>query len=160
MKVLDSFSSCLIIISSLGLFVPVSAFLSSVHHSKSNKLELISRMATIERGINICDLPGDPSLILTTNIDLGDKKLEIMKCEHWDQHAGFMDNGLSVSCISELIGPNLIFFCYRSQLAPKPLKLQRANPRNTSVSLAYCEHLLQNYPYLVTHRQWMSPCLF
>ena len=26
-----------------------------------------------------CDLPGDPSLILTTNIDLGDKKVEIMK---------------------------------------------------------------------------------
>jgi len=26
-----------------------------------------------------CDLPGDPSLILTTNVDLGDKKLEIMK---------------------------------------------------------------------------------
>ena len=24
-------------------------------------------------------LPGDPSLILTTNVDLGDKKLEIMK---------------------------------------------------------------------------------
>lgn len=26
-------------------------------------------------------LPGDPSLILTTNVDLGDKKLEIMKGE-------------------------------------------------------------------------------
>ena len=26
-----------------------------------------------------CDLPGDPSLILTTNIDLGDKKAEILK---------------------------------------------------------------------------------
>lgn len=26
-----------------------------------------------------CDLPGDPSLILTTNVDLGDKKMEIMK---------------------------------------------------------------------------------
>ena len=26
-----------------------------------------------------CDLPGDPSLILTTNVDLGAKKLEIMK---------------------------------------------------------------------------------
>ena len=28
-----------------------------------------------------CDLPGDPSLILTTNVDLGDKKMAIMKCE-------------------------------------------------------------------------------
>lgn len=26
-----------------------------------------------------CDLPGDPSLILTTNVDLGDKKGEILK---------------------------------------------------------------------------------
>eukprot|EP00984_Skeletonema_dohrnii_P003429 scaffold1165_cov126-Skeletonema_dohrnii-CCMP3373.AAC.3 len=26
-----------------------------------------------------CDLPGDPSLILQTNVDLGDKKAEIMK---------------------------------------------------------------------------------
>ena len=26
-----------------------------------------------------CDLPGDPSLILTTNVDLGDSKLQIMK---------------------------------------------------------------------------------
>ena len=26
-----------------------------------------------------CDLPGDPSLMLTTNVDLGAKKLEIMK---------------------------------------------------------------------------------
>lgn len=26
-----------------------------------------------------CDLPGDPSLMLTTNVDLGSKKLDIMK---------------------------------------------------------------------------------
>lgn len=26
-----------------------------------------------------CDLPGDPSLILTTNVDLGDKKGDILK---------------------------------------------------------------------------------
>lgn len=26
-----------------------------------------------------CDLPGDPSLLLTTNVDLGDQKLPIMK---------------------------------------------------------------------------------
>jgi len=28
-----------------------------------------------------CDLPGDPSLMLTTNVDLGSKKMEIMKGE-------------------------------------------------------------------------------
>ena len=26
-----------------------------------------------------CDLPGDPSLILQTNVDLGDKKADVMK---------------------------------------------------------------------------------
>ena len=26
-----------------------------------------------------CELPGDPSLILTTNVDLGAKKLDVMK---------------------------------------------------------------------------------
>jgi len=26
-----------------------------------------------------CDLPGDPSLILTTNVDLAEKKMDIMK---------------------------------------------------------------------------------
>ncbi len=26
-----------------------------------------------------CDLPGDPSLILQTNVDLGDKKSDVMK---------------------------------------------------------------------------------
>jgi hypothetical protein len=28
---------------------------------------------------SVCDLPGDPSLILTTNVDLGTNKLDIMK---------------------------------------------------------------------------------
>jgi hypothetical protein len=28
-----------------------------------------------------CSLPGDPSLMLTTNVDLGDKKLDIIKGE-------------------------------------------------------------------------------
>ena len=27
----------------------------------------------------ICDLPGDPSLILTTNVDLGSTKIDVMK---------------------------------------------------------------------------------
>jgi hypothetical protein len=37
-----------------------------------------------------CDLPGDPSLILTTNVDLGDKKLQIMKniSKAIEQHTG------------------------------------------------------------------------
>jgi hypothetical protein len=37
-----------------------------------------------------CDLPGDPSLILTTNVDLGDKKIQIMKSisKAIEQHTG------------------------------------------------------------------------
>ena len=28
---------------------------------------------------SVCELPGDPSLILTTNVDLGSMKMDIMK---------------------------------------------------------------------------------
>lgn len=47
-----------------------------------------AHMSALESNETPCDgkgahpfsmLPGDPSLILTTNVDLGDKKLEIMK---------------------------------------------------------------------------------
>lgn len=36
-------------------------------------------------GHQICELPGDPSLILTTNVDLGSTKMDVMKgetCQH------------------------------------------------------------------------------
>ena len=36
-----------------------------------------------ELGANPSTLPGDPSLVLTTNVDLGDQKLEIMKGERY-----------------------------------------------------------------------------
>jgi len=57
------------------------AFLtSSSSHAVTETVPTHLKMAaTLEPGMNICDLPGDPSLILTTNVDLGDKKLEIMK---------------------------------------------------------------------------------
>lgn len=46
-----------------------------------------------------CDLPGDPSLILTTNIDLGDKKLEIMKAisKAMAEHTGKPEAYIAVS---------------------------------------------------------------
>ena len=47
--------------------------------SKESPTTVVSKMASVDPGINFCDLPGDPSLILTTNVDLGDKKMEIMK---------------------------------------------------------------------------------
>mmetsp|Transcript_10763 Transcript_10763/g.15849 ORF Transcript_10763/g.15849 Transcript_10763/m.15849 type:complete len:175 (-) Transcript_10763:26-550(-) len=37
------------------------------------------RMSSQQEHHPFCDLPGDPSLILTTNIDLGEEKMEIMK---------------------------------------------------------------------------------
>lgn len=37
-----------------------------------------SRM-TGEHHYSACELPGDPSLILTTNVDLGDTKMHVMK---------------------------------------------------------------------------------
>jgi hypothetical protein len=40
----------------------------------SNKL-----MSAETNEVPMCELPGDPSLLLTTNVDLKDKKLEIMK---------------------------------------------------------------------------------
>lgn len=43
-----------------------------------------------EGGHPFCQLPGDPSLILTTNVDLGAKKMEIMKAcsKAISQHTG------------------------------------------------------------------------
>lgn len=70
------------ILSLLGLATvdPVFAFLNPCF-VKSNQQELAvtGTMASLQPGANICDLPGDPSLILTTNVDLGDKKLDVMK---------------------------------------------------------------------------------
>ena len=64
-----------------------SAFLTNhqLSRQKSNKnnnpTTPLANMAASVPGpeTNMCDLPGDRSLILTTNVDLGDKKMEIMK---------------------------------------------------------------------------------
>ena len=69
------------LLSVFGLLVdPILAF---VNPPAIKSLDKTTKMATLQPGDNICDLPGDPSLILTTNVDLGDKKLEIMKGEKW-----------------------------------------------------------------------------
>lgn len=59
-----------------------TAFIRSFN-SKRGSSKISRKMAapTPPPGTNFCDLPGDPSLILTTNVDLGDKKMEIMKGE-------------------------------------------------------------------------------
>lgn len=39
----------------------------------------MSTFSPSELNANPCTLPGDPSLVLVTNVNLGDKKLDIMK---------------------------------------------------------------------------------
>jgi hypothetical protein len=40
----------------------------------------VSTVDNEEQQNSVCELPGDPSLILTTNVDLGTAKIDIMKC--------------------------------------------------------------------------------
>jgi hypothetical protein len=68
-----------------------AAFLGTATQSKTS----ITTTTTIQSRLGMsdhpfCDLPGDPSLILTTNVDLGDKKLQIMKSisKAIEQHTG------------------------------------------------------------------------
>mmetsp|Transcript_14087 Transcript_14087/g.32615 ORF Transcript_14087/g.32615 Transcript_14087/m.32615 type:complete len:165 (-) Transcript_14087:1339-1833(-) len=65
-----------LILAGLGsLVVSSAAFVLPCHITvRSGSLKMAS-----EATHPFCTLPGDPSLILTTNVDLGDKKLEIMK---------------------------------------------------------------------------------
>lgn len=79
MNSLSNFISLLIIGFSLILQPTVS-------FSLSNKLSFKRLLVQSEMTSQACDmsghpsqLPGDPSLNLVTNVDLGDKKLEIMK---------------------------------------------------------------------------------
>jgi hypothetical protein len=67
---------------------PVHGFIAPRGHARSHSIIEMSSskegdhdVATIAAAPRhpFCDLPGDPSLILTTNVDLGSKKLEIMK---------------------------------------------------------------------------------
>jgi hypothetical protein len=70
--------TCFAIFASLVLsfsysFAPVSRQLTST----SSAIRMSS--TNEDTAHPFCQLPGDPSLILTTNVDLGDKKMEIMK---------------------------------------------------------------------------------
>lgn len=63
-----------------------SAFVQQQQHSSSTSITEMSEEKPDQQQHAtphhpFCDLPGDPSLILTTNVDLGDKKMEIMKSE-------------------------------------------------------------------------------
>ena len=87
MKLLAVLVLQLLSIFGIASFRPTFAFVPAIKSVRRHSVTT-TNMATLQPGINICDLPGDPSLILTTNVDLGDKKLEIMKgrclpSAHW-----------------------------------------------------------------------------
>ena len=59
------------------LVVPASAF--APYTSRTVVTVSSTRMNSQQERHPFCDLPGDPSLIIVTNVDLGDKKLDVMK---------------------------------------------------------------------------------
>lgn len=65
----------------LSLALIVVAAQSFVYNSIATRHSTAAAMdpSTSNEQHPFCLLPGDPSLILTTNVDLGDKKMEIMK---------------------------------------------------------------------------------
>jgi phenylpyruvate tautomerase PptA (4-oxalocrotonate tautomerase family) len=80
MKVLFVFlASILLLLAHLPLTAAFksTSLLARKHSFRSPSL--IQRMSIPNEHHPHCDLPGDPSLILTTNVDLGDKKGEILK---------------------------------------------------------------------------------
>ena len=64
----------------LSSFTATTAFLH-ITTPRSTKTTVMSTSSNKQHQEQhpFCDLPGDPSLILTTNVDLGAKKMEIMK---------------------------------------------------------------------------------
>lgn len=79
MKVVHDLAVFVLLLASVSQFlVPAFAFL---HQSNTNSLARTTTTmnAQPQEHHPFCDLPGDPSLIIVTNIDLGDKKLDIMK---------------------------------------------------------------------------------
>ena len=106
MKVCACFAPYLVSLLCLGFFDTTSAFLNPLRNSKNSSIQKMA--ATLEPGTNICDLPGDPSLVLTTNVDLGDKKMEVMKGERFYlQYAHEL--GKSLSRIFRPLIPPLLY---------------------------------------------------
>ena len=79
MKLLGS----LLLLISFGFAIAKPAFIntppSNAVSSSGSSIVLQQNKVDSMSSDPICKLPGDPSLYLVTNVDLGDKKLEIMK---------------------------------------------------------------------------------
>jgi hypothetical protein len=67
---------------------PVNSFTTNNHvgrtfdnmvQEQQSSLYQSDRQIQEENHESVCELPGDPSLILTTNVDLGSMKMDIMK---------------------------------------------------------------------------------
>lgn len=75
-----------------------------VNSGRSSKLLRLAaststKMSNSNEPHPFCSLPGDPSLLLTTNVSLGDKKLEIMKTisKAMAKHTGKPESYIAVS---------------------------------------------------------------
>jgi phenylpyruvate tautomerase len=86
---------------SIALFVSLLGFLFSTSQAFSSYHLTSPRMNSPGEVTEhpFCNLPGDPSLILTTNVDLGDKKMEIMKAcsKAIAKHTGKPESYIAVS---------------------------------------------------------------
>ena len=84
------------------VLAPIVSSLSVLSLNQRNRQERVIRRMTDSTGdnnnipmdlsANPCILPGDPSLNLVTNLDLGDKKLDIMKGERGFVFLSFVSN--------------------------------------------------------------------
>jgi hypothetical protein len=82
---LASLVTCVFLLVSLSTTTVKSFTKSSLTHrssSTSKKMAPTEDHDTASVPHPFCLLPGDPSLMLTTNVNLGAKKLEVMKGEH------------------------------------------------------------------------------
>jgi hypothetical protein len=68
-----------LVLGALLLIPPTVGFVLNRTNLKKNVCLKMSQEDAHAHAHPFCSLPGDPSLLLTTNVDLGDKKLEIMK---------------------------------------------------------------------------------
>jgi phenylpyruvate tautomerase PptA (4-oxalocrotonate tautomerase family) len=90
---------------SVVLLISLVIFLSILVRSQSfsflpgERFRTKPRKMSVETRHPFCDLPGDPSLILTTNVDLGSKRLDILKAisKAMAEHTGKPEEYIAVS---------------------------------------------------------------
>jgi hypothetical protein len=87
MRIILAVASLFISLAASAFVSPASSATATATATATAHSQAISSSSTTSHAMSasahhpFCDLPGDPSLILTTNVDLGDKKMGIMKGE-------------------------------------------------------------------------------